>query len=101
VPPQRPRRTRSANLISLGRAVRSLREQQGLSAPDLAAAVDLPPAQIAALEAGRLDPEFELLLTLADSMEVRLSAFFVRAEELDSRRKKGKQDDPPRKQDDR
>jgi transcriptional regulator with XRE-family HTH domain len=81
----RSRQTQSANLVSLGRAVRSLREQQGLSASDLAAAVGVAPARIAALEEGRLDPDFELLLTLADSMGVRLSTFFVRAEELDNR----------------
>ncbi len=85
MPRPRSRQTQSANLVSLGRAVRSLREQQGLSARELAAAVDAPPALIAALEEGRLDPDFELLLTLADSMGVRLSTFFVRAEELDSR----------------
>lgn len=85
MPRRRSRQTQSANLVSLGRAVRSLREQRGLSARDLAGAVGVSVALIAALEQGRLDPDFELLLTLADSMEVRLSTFFVRAEELDSR----------------
>ncbi len=89
VPRPRSRQPQSANLVSLGRAVRSLREQQGLSARDLAAAVGVPPAQIAALEEGRVDPDFELLLTLADSMGVRLSTFFVRAEELDGRTRLG------------
>ena len=83
MPRRRSRQTQSANLVSLGRAVRSLREQQGLSARDLAAAVGVPAARIAALEQGHLDPDFELLLTLADSMGLRLSTFFVRAEELD------------------
>lgn len=85
MPRPRSRQTQSAHLVSLGRAVRSLREQQGLSAGDLAAAVGAPAAQIAALEDGRLDPDLELMLTLADSMGVRLATLFVRAEEIDSR----------------
>jgi len=39
-------------------------------------------ACIEALEAGRLDADYELLLTLADGIGVRPSAFFGRAEEL-------------------
>ncbi len=62
--------------------MREVREQHGLSAHDLAAASGVDPARVAALEEGRLDPDFELLLTLAKSMGIRPTAFFVRAEEL-------------------
>ncbi len=61
-----------------------MREQHGLSVPDLAAASGVAPARVAALEDGQLDPDFELLRTLAQSMGVRQIAFYMRAEELGS-----------------
>jgi DNA-binding XRE family transcriptional regulator len=73
-------------LVNLGRAIRELREQQGLSAEDLAIAAGVPPARIAWIEAGGYDPDLELLLTLADRMHVRPSAIFRRATELDAER---------------
>jgi len=62
-----------------------VREQHGLSAHDLAAASGVAPARVAALEEGQLDPDFELLLALANSMGIRQTAFFARAEELGGR----------------
>jgi transcriptional regulator with XRE-family HTH domain len=76
-------------LILLGRAIREVREQHGLSAHDLAAASGVAPTRVAALEDGQLDPDFELLLVLAKSMGISPSAFFVRAEELGSRDAEG------------
>jgi ribosome-binding protein aMBF1 (putative translation factor) len=73
-------------LVNLGIAVRELREQQGLSAQDLAGAAGVPLARIAAIEDGQFDPDFELLLMLADGMRVRPSASIRRAEELDAER---------------
>jgi transcriptional regulator with XRE-family HTH domain len=69
--------------------MREVREQHGLSAHDLAAASGVAPARVAALEEGRLDPDFELLLTLAKGMGISPTAFFLRAEELDRRDAKG------------
>jgi transcriptional regulator with XRE-family HTH domain len=77
-------------LILLGRAIREVREQHGLSAHDLAAASGVAPARVAALEDGQLDPDFELLLALAKSMGIRPTALFVRAEELGSRDAEGR-----------
>jgi hypothetical protein len=37
---------------------------------------------VRALEAGQLDPTYELLLALADGLDVRVSAFVIRAEAL-------------------
>ncbi len=85
MPRPRSSQPQSPNLASLGRAVRSLRERQGLTARDLAEAIGVSPAEIAVLEEGSLDPDFELLLTLADSLGVRMSTLFVRAEQLDGR----------------
>jgi transcriptional regulator with XRE-family HTH domain len=72
-------------LILLGRAIREVREQHGLGASDLAAAAGVAPARVAALEDGQLDPDFELLVTLAKSMGISPTVFFRRAEELGGR----------------
>jgi transcriptional regulator with XRE-family HTH domain len=74
----------SQYLILLGRAIREVREQHGLSADDLAAAAGVAPGRVAALESGRLDPDLELLPVLAKSMGITSTAFIVRAEELGS-----------------
>jgi transcriptional regulator with XRE-family HTH domain len=66
-------------LASLGDAVRAMREEQLLSLDDLALAAAVDPARLAALERGRLDPDFELLLRLADAMSTRASVFVVEA----------------------
>lgn len=69
-------------LASLGGAVRAMRAERRLSLDDLALAAAVDPARLAALEEGRLDPDFELLLRLADAMSTRASAFVVEAEAL-------------------
>jgi transcriptional regulator with XRE-family HTH domain len=70
------------DLLLLGEAIRELREQRRMSAGELAARAELSETDLAALERGRVDPDFELLLTLAEAIGVRPSAFFVRAEQL-------------------
>jgi transcriptional regulator with XRE-family HTH domain len=70
------------DLIVLGRAIRDLREQSGLSLAGLAARAAVDRARVKALEDGRLDPGFDLLLALAEGMGVRPTAFFMRAEQL-------------------
>lgn len=70
------------DLLVLGQAIREVREQRGLSPSRLAAATGVEQRRIQALEAGRLDPDFELLLALADGLGLRPSAFIVRSEKL-------------------
>jgi ribosome-binding protein aMBF1 (putative translation factor) len=70
------------DLLILGEAVREVREQQGLSVGALAAATGVDEERIAALEDGKLDPDYELLIGLADGIGVRPATFFLRAEEL-------------------
>jgi transcriptional regulator with XRE-family HTH domain len=82
-PVDRPHRQ---ELLILGEAIRAVRERHGLSAGGLATAAGVSPARLAALEAGRLDPDFELLLALAEAIGVRPSAFFVTAERRSARR---------------
>jgi transcriptional regulator with XRE-family HTH domain len=69
-------------LLLLGEAFREIREQHGLSAAELSGAAGVEEARIADLEAGRLDADYDLLITLAEGIGVCVSAFFVRAEEL-------------------
>jgi transcriptional regulator with XRE-family HTH domain len=66
----------------LGHAVREQRERCRLSPSALAAAAGVDEKRIRALERGQLDPEYELLLALADALEVPAGALVIRAEEL-------------------
>ena len=63
-----------AELIRFGEAFRRAREWEGLSVADLAARTGIGAHQINALEAGRLDPAFDVMCALADGIGVRLSA---------------------------
>jgi transcriptional regulator with XRE-family HTH domain len=77
-------RSREQSLRLLGRAVRDLRKQQALTVDALAAASGLHRTQIAAIEAGRLDPGYRRLLHLAAGLGVRPIALMLRIEELDA-----------------
>jgi transcriptional regulator with XRE-family HTH domain len=70
------------DLALLGRAVRELREQRRLSQAQLAAATGVPQRRIGALEAGRLDPDYVLLVALARALGVRPVTLVIRAEGL-------------------
>jgi transcriptional regulator with XRE-family HTH domain len=69
-------------LARLGQADRELREQHGLSRSELAAAVGVNERRIQALEDGRLDPDYVLLVRLAKALGVRPGALLLRAEPL-------------------
>ncbi len=73
---------RAPFLRGLGRAVRERRERRRLSAAALAAAVGVEEERLRALERGELDPGYELLLALADTLGVRSGVLVTRAEEL-------------------
>jgi len=68
----------------LGLAIGQVRERHGVSVEELSAATGVAPARIRALESGQVDPGYDLLLTLADGIGVRLSAFMVRVEEIEA-----------------
>lgn len=72
------------HLLSLGTAIRETREDHGLSGRALAKAARVARWRVTALEEGQLDPDFELLLRLADAIGVPPATFVVRAEELGS-----------------
>jgi transcriptional regulator with XRE-family HTH domain len=69
-------------LSSLGRAVQTRREQRGMSVEALAEASGIPVERIGALEAGRLDPTYELLLEIADGLGSAPSELVSLAESL-------------------
>jgi transcriptional regulator with XRE-family HTH domain len=69
----------------LGQAIQSIREARGVSVEALATTAELPSKQLEALERGQLDPDYELLLKLAECLDTRPSAFVVKAEELGGR----------------
>jgi transcriptional regulator with XRE-family HTH domain len=71
-------------LLVLGLAIGQVRERRGLSVGELSAVTGVVQTRIQALEAGQLDPDYDLLLTLAEGIGVRLSAFMVRVEELET-----------------
>ncbi len=73
---------RPVDLASLGRAVRRMREQRGVSAEELAAATGMARQRIDALETGRLDPTYELLVALTEALQTRPSALVGLAEQL-------------------
>jgi transcriptional regulator with XRE-family HTH domain len=81
-----PKRTRKTDdLALLGRAIRQLREERRLGQGELAVAVGVGERRIQALEAGRLDPDYMLLLALAKALGVRAGALVIRAEGLAKR----------------
>jgi transcriptional regulator with XRE-family HTH domain len=63
-----------AELIRFGETVRQAREQEGVAVADLAARTGIDAQQINALEAGQLDPPFDVMCALANGIGVRLSA---------------------------
>jgi transcriptional regulator with XRE-family HTH domain len=76
-------------LHSLGRAIREIREQRGMGAGDLAAAAGVALEEIVALESGRLDPDLDMLLALADALEVPSATVALRAQALADTRELG------------
>jgi Helix-turn-helix len=72
----------TANLRRLGEAFQQIRTEQGRDVAELAAATDVPAERIQALEAGTLDVDLDTMLALAKAMDLRPSAFVLRAEAI-------------------
>lgn len=75
------------DLLLLGKAIAQIRAERGLSVGELAAATGVEIARVQALEAGQLDPDYELQLALAEGLGVQPSALVIRAEELQAERR--------------
>lgn len=63
-----------AELIRFGETLRQAREREGIGIAELAARSGIDAQQVNALEAGRLDPAFDVMCALADGIGIRLSA---------------------------
>jgi transcriptional regulator with XRE-family HTH domain len=69
-------------LARLARAIHELREQREMTQRELAVAVGVHEARISALERGRLDPDYALLVALAQALGVSLLELVMRIEGL-------------------
>jgi transcriptional regulator with XRE-family HTH domain len=69
-------------LIVLGEAIRQLREQHRIASSELAAVAGIEREHLDALEAGRLDPPYDLLLALAEGLGVPIEVLVIRAKDL-------------------
>jgi transcriptional regulator with XRE-family HTH domain len=70
-----------AELTRFGQSIRQVREREGISVAELATRAGVDAQQIKALEAGRFDPPFDMMIALADGIGVRLSALIPKDRE--------------------
>jgi transcriptional regulator with XRE-family HTH domain/quercetin dioxygenase-like cupin family protein len=71
--PKTERKTPSADDVGaqIGRVVRQLRDAQGLTLAQAAAAADISPAMLSRIETGRVTPSLETLVSLSGALGVR------------------------------
>jgi transcriptional regulator with XRE-family HTH domain len=60
------------DLIALGQTVRQLREERDIDTRSLATAAGVEPRRLEAIEAGRQDPRYDVLLALAGGLGVEV-----------------------------
>jgi transcriptional regulator with XRE-family HTH domain len=70
------------DLVALGQAVSRLRQQRSMSTKELAEATAIERLRISKLEAGKLDPTYDVLIALAEGLGIQPSALVIHAEEL-------------------
>src|SRR4051794_9191567 len=70
--------------LTIGRRIRQLRTQRGLTLEELAAAVDRAPSQLSMIENGRREPKLTLLQAIARALGSTLDAL-LESEPLDER----------------
>lgn len=73
-PSQQPSRA------ALGRAIRELRHERGLTIEALAARSDMHPTYVSGIERGRNNPSWDRLGSLAQALGVQVSVITLRAE---------------------
>lgn len=69
-------------LVALGTTIRNARRERGLSLADLAASASIEREQLQAIELGRYDPAFDVLIDLARGLDTKLSVLVTRSESL-------------------
>lgn len=67
----------------LGRALREIREERGLSQEDVAHRADLHPTWLSHLESGRNNPAWGTVRRVCRALDVSLAELAARAERLD------------------
>jgi transcriptional regulator with XRE-family HTH domain len=68
---------------ALGRAVRALRDERGLTQTALARAADTDGTRISHLERGRTNPAWGTMRRIADALGVAVSDIAARAEQIE------------------
>lgn len=66
---------------ALGRAVRALRDERGMSQEDLAHGADISVQYLSGIEGGHRNPTWDVLTRLADALNVSISQLAARAED--------------------
>jgi transcriptional regulator with XRE-family HTH domain len=66
----------------LAEQIRELREDEGLDEDDLATAAGITVEKLRALEAGKRDPDYDLMIALAHGLGGTPSTIILRAESL-------------------
>lgn len=79
-------RSRGCAYAALGRSVRVLRTEAGLSQEGLGLACGIHRNYVGAIERGEINPTFRVLCKLAAGLEVPPSEILARAEAMPSRR---------------
>jgi HTH-type transcriptional regulator, repressor for puuD len=65
---------------ALGHVVRTLREEHGMTQPDLAEAAAITVVYLSYIENGRCNPSIGIMIRIARVFGVALSELFIRAE---------------------
>lgn len=76
--------TAKEELIALGRTIREIRHERSIDAGDLAAAAGIVPTHLDAIEAGRSEPPYDVLLALACGLGIQPGMLVHRASNLDT-----------------
>lgn len=71
---------RSKAHARLGKAVKALREEQGLTQADAAKRMKVPPTFLSDIERGIRNPSWSTMLALSKALRVKLSKIAERAE---------------------
>jgi transcriptional regulator with XRE-family HTH domain len=81
-----PSAEESSTLNALGRAVKELRKEKGLTQEELAQRADLHESYISVIESGRRNPTWGAVRRISDGLGVPLIKLVQRADELERKK---------------
>lgn len=70
-------KTQIKNLTVLGRRLKAIRNQKGLTLKELGYRIDKDPQSISRVEMGDINPTYLYLLAICEGLEISLSDLFV------------------------